>query len=704
MLKGEANFWWESVEQREDAVVIQWSRFKELFLEKYFPKCLENKLEIKFLELKQGDMSVADYEAKFTELSRYALYHVQDEKRKARRFDQGLKPWIYQKVAVFELENYAAVVQKALIVEGSSEHYHHYQDRRKKNFDEKESEQKGNKFRKVNQFKKMKGGSKTKRDVDDTKTGSNGCKYCGKQHKGECTKRNNTCFNYGLIGHLAIVCKKPRTNRCFKYRKEGHFAKECPQKEDKSREEKEISGSAGMQPTNRAMSRTFNMSVHDALEADEVITGTFPICSINAYVSIDTGATKSFVSIQFVGNNNLQVEKLPDTLYIETANEEVLTADYILKECTIRINECKLFVDLIPINLKEFDAILGMDWLHKHAASINCQRKIVTLRKPGGEKIVFRGQKKQGFRRYLTIIQAMKHIYKGGTAFLAHVRDITRDISRLEEIPIVREFSDVFPEELPGMPPDREIDFTIDLIPSVVPISKSPYRMAPSEMKELMVQLKEMLEKKIIRLSVSSWGAPVLFVKKKDGSMQLCIDYRELNKVTINNKYPLPRIDDLFDQLKGASYFSKINLRFGYHQLKINPDDVSKTAFRTHYGHYEFLVLPFGLTNAPAMFMDPMNRVFQDYLDKFVIVFTDDILIYSKTREDHEKHLKTVLERLREKKLYAKFSKCEFWLRKVQFLGHIISESGIEVDPSKVEAVLEWKLQNHHQKFEAFSF
>ncbi|KAL8100285.1 hypothetical protein AgCh_032510 [Apium graveolens] len=147
----------------------------------------------------------------------------------------------------------------------------------------------------------------------------------------------------------------------------------------------------------------------------------------------------------------------------------------------------------------------------------------------------------------------MKHIKKGGTAFLAQVRDTTRDISRLEEIPIVREFSDVFPEELPGMPPDREIYFTIDLIPSVVPISKSPYRMAPSEMKELMVQLKEMLEKKIIRPSVSPWGAPVLFVKKKDGSMRLCIDYRELNKVTIKNKYPLPRIDDLFDQLKGAS-------------------------------------------------------------------------------------------------------------------------------------------------------
>ena len=702
MLKGEANFWWESVEQREDAVVIQWSRFKELFLEKYFPKCLENKMEIKFLELKQGDMSVTEYEAKFTELSRYALHHVQDEKRKARRFEQGLKPWIYQKVAVFELENYAAVVQKALIVEGSSEHYINYKEDRKRKGEDVGSERDGGKFRKVNQFKKMKGGNSAKGKEDKAEFGSNGCKYCGKKHGGVCTKRNNTCFNCGLVGHLAVACKKPKTNRCFKCGKEGHFAKECPQNEEKPHEEKEWKGSAGTQPRNKATARTFNMSVHDALEANDVITGTFMISSVNAYVLIDTGATKSFVSTQFVNNNKLQVEKLPETLYVETANEEVLMADSIVNKCPILINECQLFVDLIPINLKEFDAIIGMDWLHKHEACINCQRKLVTIKSPNGKKILFRGQKKQGPGRYLTIVQAMRHIQKGGMGFLAHIRDTSQSLPKIEEVPIAREFVDVFPEELPGMPPDREIDFAIDLIPGAAPISKTPYRMAPSEMKELMVQLKDMLEKRIIRPSVSPWGAPVLFVKKKDGSMRLCIDYRELNKVTIKNKYPLPRIDDLFDQLKGASYFSKIDLRSGYHQLKVKPEDVPKTAFRTRYGHYEFLVLPFGLTNAPAVFMDLMNRVFQDYLDKFVIVFIDDILIYSKTREDHEKHLRLVLERLREKKLYAKFSKCEFWLRKVQFLGHIVSESGIEVDPAKVEAVMKWETPKSATEIRSF--
>ena len=197
----------------------------------------------------------------------------------------------------------------------------------------------------------------------------------------------------------------------------------------------------------------------------------------------------------------------------------------------------------------------------------------------------------------------------------------------------------------------------------------------------------QLLSLGFIRPSVSPWGAPVLFVKKKDGSMRLCIDYRELNKVTIKNRYPLPRIDDLFDQLQGASIFSKIDLRSGYHQLKIKPEDVSKTAFRTRYGHYEFLVMPFGLTNAPAAFMDLMNRIFQPYLDQCVVVFIDDILIYSKSKEEHENHLRVVLQLLRENQLYAKFKKCEFWLDKVGFLGHIISKEGISVDPAKIEAI-----------------
>ncbi|GJV47671.1 putative reverse transcriptase domain-containing protein [Tanacetum coccineum] len=233
-------------------------------------------------------------------------------------------------------------------------------------------------------------------------------------------------------------------------------------------------------------------------------------------------------------------------------------------------------------------------------------------------------------------------------------------------------------------------EFQIDLVPVAAPVARAPYRLAPSEMKELSEQLKELSDKGFIRPSSSPWGALVLFVKKKDGSFRMCIDYQELNKLTVKNRYPLPRIDDLFDQLQGSSVYSKIDLRSGYHQLRVREEDILRTAFRTHYGHYEFQVMPFGLTNAPAVFMDLMNRVCKPYLDKFVIVFIDDILIYSKSKKEHEEHLKLILEVLKKEELYAKFSKCEFWIPKVQFLGHVIDSEGIHVDPSKIESIKDW--------------
>jgi hypothetical protein len=214
--------------------------------------------------------------------------------------------------------------------------------------------------------------------------------------------------------------------------------------------------------------------------------------------------------------------------------------------------------------------------------------------------------------------------------------------------------------------------------------------MPVDELVELKKQIDELHAKGFIRPSSSPWGAPVLFVEKKDGTQWMCIDYRSLNKVTIKNKYPLPRIEDLFDQMKGAGVFSKIDLRPGYHQLRIRESDIPKTAFCIRYGLYEYTMMSFGLPNALAYFMYLMNKVFMEYLDKFVVVFIDDILIFSKTGEEHEKHLRLVLEKLRSNQLYAKFSMCEFWLTKVTFLGHVISARGVSVDPSKVRDVLNW--------------
>jgi hypothetical protein len=262
----------------------------------------------------------------------------------------------------------------------------------------------------------------------------------------------------------------------------------------------------------------------------------------------------------------------------------------------------------------------------------------------------------------------------------------------LEDFDVLHDFKDVFVDEIPELPPRREIDFSIHLLPGSTPISKAPYRMSLPELTELKIQLQELLDKEYIRPSVSPWGAPVLFVKKKDRTLRLCIDYRQLNKMTVKNKYPLPRINDLFDQVGGAKIFSKLDLRSGYHQVRIKDEDISKTTFRMRYGHYKFVVIPFGLTNVPATFMCLMNNIFSQYLDKFVLVFIDDILVYSKTEEEHEENLRIVLQTLRKHKLYAKFNKCDFYQKKIQYLGHVISEEGIAVDPEKIRAIMEWSI------------
>jgi len=285
--------------------------------------------------------------------------------------------------------------------------------------------------------------------------------------------------------------------------------------------------------------------------------------------------------------------------------------------------------------------------LGKNKAHLDYFTKTITFQGAKGETMVFKGERISNFTNIISGMVARKLLRIGCTAYLAYVINSKKDKIGLSDIPIMREFQDVFPEELPGLPLERKVEVTIDILPGVSPIAQPPYRMVLKELDELKIQLQELLDKGFIRPNNSPWGAPVLFVKKKDGTLRLCIDYRQLNKVTVKNRYALPRIDYLFDHLKGAKVFSKIGLRSGYYQMRIKGQDVPKTAFRTRYGHFEFLVLPFGLTNAPTLFMDLMNRVFQPYLDKFVVVFIDDILVYSKSYEEHEQHLRQTLQTLR---------------------------------------------------------
>jgi hypothetical protein len=348
-----------------------------------------------------------------------------------------------------------------------------------------------------------------------------------------------------------------------------------------------------------------------------VLTGTFSINDTPVKILFDSGATHSFISENLLGKLGLKGSHTKSAYKIIMLGGNI-SSHIVTFGVPLKLGSKNIQSNLITINLEGMDVILGMDWMTQHKVVLDLSDRVVEINSP-----------KVGHTTlYLP--------FQDGTDSCAYVTII----SPLDEIPVVCEYPDVFPYELPGMPPDRDVEFVIELQPGTAPISKRPYRMPPKELAELKNQLQGLLDKGYIRPSSSPWGCPALFVKKKDGSLRLCVDYRPLNAVTVKNKYPLPRIDVLFDQLAGARVFSKIDLCSGYHQIKIRPRDIPKTAFSTRYGLYEFLVMSFGLTNAPAYFMYLMNSVFMTDLDKFVVVFIDDILIYSK----NEKSMPNILE------------------------------------------------------------
>ncbi|GJV52879.1 putative reverse transcriptase domain-containing protein [Tanacetum coccineum] len=498
------------------------------------------------------------------------------------------------------------------------------------------------------------------------------CAKCNYHHDGPYALK---CHKCNKVGHFARDCRSAgnannannqrgtgsgQKPTCFECGVQGHFRRECPKLKNNKNRGNQVGN-------NRASAKVYAVGRAGTNPDSNVVTGTFLLNNRYASILFDTGADRSFVSTAFSSQMDITPSTLDHYYDVELANGRIIGLNTILRGCTLNLLNHPFNINLMPVELGSFDAIIGMDWLAKYQAIIMCAEKIVRI--PwGNETLIVHGdESNQGYEVRLYIISYCKtqeYMQKECPIFLTHVTTKgTEDKSkekRLEDIPIVQDFLNVFPEDLPGLPPTRQVEFQIDLIPGAAPVARAPYRLAPSEMKELSEQLKELSDKGFIRPSSSPWGALVLFVKKKDGSFRMCIDYRELNKLTVKNSYPLPRIDDLFDQLQGSSVYSKIDLRLGYHQLRVPEEDIPKTAFRTRYGHYEFQVMLFGLTNAPA------------------------------NKKEHEEHLKLILELLKKEELYAKFSKCEFWIPKVQFLGYVIDSKGIHVDPAKIESIKDW--------------
>ena len=631
---------------------------------------------------------------------------VATERDKCRKFEEGLTYAIRSKISSNDMESFAKLRAAAIRAERLSKEAM----KESASFLGKKKEPSASTQTRFDSGKSKGGYSGTRQTWSGTlSTRGRGrgrsssdlrpvCEHCEKRHEGECRRLTGGCFQCGALDHMIRDCPKrsgvsgigsestvqgPRTSNV-----NVPYGRGRPENTNVTQH---MARSEAQSRRPQAQARVYAIPRQEAVVAPEVVTGKLLVSHVKACVLIDPGATHSFITPTFASRIHTYIKPLDYDLHVSTPLGELLKVNSVCRDCMVQIDGVELCADLLLMTFYDFDIILGMDWLTKHHAIVNCFTKEVEFDVPNQARIVFRGERKIMSTCLISAIKACKMIQKGCEAYLAHVIDTRKTEAKLENIPVVNEFQDVFPVELPGLPPDRDVEFTIKLLPGTDPISVAPYRMAPTELRELKTQLQELLEKGYIRPSISPWGAPVLFVKKKDGTLRLCIDYRQLNRVTIKNKYPLPRVDDLFDQLQGARVFSKIDLRSGYHQLRIANADVPKTAFRTRYGHYEFLVMPFGLTNALAVFMALMNKVFQPYLDKFVIVFIDDILVYSRDEEEHTNHLRLVLQTLREKQLYAKFNKCEFWLDQVVFLGHIVSGEGIKVDPKKIEAILNWE-------------
>ncbi|KAL0540150.1 hypothetical protein IC582_024380 [Cucumis melo] len=659
MLTDRGTAWWETTERMlgGDVSQITWQQFKESFYAKFFSASLRDAKRQEFLNLEQGDMTVEQYDAEFDMLSRFAPEMIATEAARADKFVRGLRLDIQGLVRAFRPATHADALRLAVDLSlqeranSSKTAGRGLTSGQKRKAEQQPVPVPQRNFRSGGEFRRF---QQKPFEAGEAARGKPLCTTCGKHHLGRC-----------LFG----------TRTCFKCRQEGHTADRCPLR---------LTGNAQNQGAGAPhQGRVFATNKTEAEKAGTVVTGTLPVLGHYALVLFDSGSSHSFISSTFVLHARLEVEPLHHVLSVSTPSGECMLSKEKVKTCQIEIAGHVIEVTLLVLDMLDFDVILGMDWLAANHASIDCSRKEVTFNPPSRASFKFKGEGSRSLPQVISAIRASKLLSQGTWGILASVVDTREADVSLSSEPVVRDYPDVFPEELPGLPPHREVEFAIELEPGTVPISRAPYRMAPAELKELKVQLQELLDKGFIRPSVSPWGAPVLFVKKKDGSMRLCIDYRELNKVTVKNRYPLPRIDDLFDQLQGATVFSKIDLWSGYHQLRIKDGDVPKTAFRSRYGYYEFIVMSFGLTNAPAVFMDLMNRVFREFLDTFVIVFIDDILIYSKTEAEHEKHLRMVLQTLRDNKLYAK-------LKQVSFLGHVVSKAGVSVDPAKIEAVTGW--------------
>ncbi|XP_052723098.1 uncharacterized protein LOC128193518 [Vigna angularis] len=612
LLTGEASHWWASARAilTDARQPITWEVFRNKFYEEYFPDSVRFAKEVEFLQLVQGGMSVSEYTNKFKHLVRFNTVATNEEWQ-CRKFENGLRSELKVMISSLCIRTFPAMVERAKVLE--------------KNMAEAERHKKQQILRGpiVSRGNVNQRGSPYARSAVNA-SGSQALVPTGQSGQ----QGSVVCYKCGGPHYRSSCPQLVGVKYCTRCRRNGHLENEC-----------NMGGCAVMRPPNagrnqqgrggraQATGRVYAITGAEAASSGTLVTDTCLVHGIPCCVLFDSGATHSFISKACVEKLGIVERDMQFDLVVSTPAAGELRTSTVCIRCPIVVEGHSYKVNSICLPLKDLEIILGMDWLAANHILIDC----------GNKELVFPDEDEECVG--VTLGQLKEDIMEGASCFLIMTHE-DQELGELrqerasvvdskERTSILEEFQDVFPEEIPGLPPVREIEFTIDLVTTAAPISVQPYRMAPAELVELKKQIEELME-------------------------------------------------------------------------KVKEDDIQKTAFRSRYGHYEYVVMPFGVTNAPAVFMDYMNRIFRPYLDKFVVVFIDDILIYSKTQAEHEEHLRAVLSVLREKELYAKLSKCEFWMKEVQFLGHVVSAEGISVDPSKVRAVLDWKSPRSVTKVRSF--
>ncbi|GJX23080.1 putative reverse transcriptase domain-containing protein [Tanacetum coccineum] len=609
-LLGAALTWWNGQIRSlgPDAYSMTWEVLKKKMTDKYCPQGEIKKLEIELWNLKVKGNDVPAYTERFQELTLICTKFVANETEKVDKYISGLPDNIYGNVKSARPKTLDETIELANDL--MDQKLRTYAERQTDNKRKAEDSSRNNHGHQQQPFKRQNVAKVYNMGTGERKPyGGNlpKCTKCHFHHNGPCTQK---CHKCNKVGHFARDCRSsgntnaantqkgnganPKGNGCFECGAPGHFKRDCPKLKNKD------GGNGSAQGWVYAVGNAEKKGNASRDPDSNVVTGTFLLNNHYASILFDTGADRSFISTAFSSLINIAPTPLENSYDVELADGKIVGVDTIMRGCTLNFLNHPFNIDLMPVELGSFDVIIGMDWLRRCHAVIVCDEKLVQI-PYGNETLIFHGnESNNGRESRLTIIscsKAQEYMAKGCQIFLAQIsakkEEDKSEGKRLKDVPIVRDFPEVFPEDLPGLPPARPVEFQIDLIPGAAPVARTPYRLAPSEMKELSKQLQELSDKGFIRPSSSPWGAPVLFVKKKDGSFRMCIDY---------------------------------HLRSGYHQLRVREQDIPKTAFRTRYGHYEFQVMPFGLTNAPA------------------------------DKKEHEEHLKAILELLKKEKLYAKFS------------------------------------------------